>query len=287
MINHYEVIRLLGKGGMGAVYLARDTKLGRRVAIKFLLTKHPEMTERFILEARNTALFNHENIIIIFEVDQWEGSPFMVFEFLTGQELTKLIPDGKPMPVPRVAELMVPVCRALQYAHAQGIVHRDLKPDNIQVTESGTVKVLDFGIAKAMNKEEDARERASEEAPSPDASGGNKELTQSGAIMGTIAYMSPEQWGIGVSIDHRADIWAVGIMLFRMLAGEHPLHPLRGEQLMITGILEQPMPRLKSKLPTCPDDLASVVDKCLMKVKEERWPDSASLVKALEAFMPG
>jgi serine/threonine protein kinase len=178
MINHYEVIRLLGKGGMGAVYLARDTKLGRRVAIKFLLTKHPEMTERFILEARNTALFNHENIIIIYEVDQWEGSPFMVFEFLTGQELTKLIPDGKPMPVPRVAELMVPVCRALQYAHAQGIVHRDLKPDNIQVTESGTVKVLDFGIAKAMNKEEDARERASEEAPAPDGSGGNKELTQ-------------------------------------------------------------------------------------------------------------
>ncbi|MEN9799065.1 MAG: hypothetical protein RL653_2761 [Pseudomonadota bacterium] len=287
MINHYEVIRLLGKGGMGAVFLARDTKLGRRVAIKFLLTKHPEMTERFILEARNTALFNHENIIIIYEVDQWEGSPFMVFEFLTGQELTKLIPDGKPMPVPRVAELMVPVCRALQYAHAQAIVHRDLKPDNIQVTESGTVKVLDFGIAKAMNKEEDARERASEEGPPPDSSGGNKELTQSGAIMGTIAYMSPEQWGIGVSIDHRADIWAVGIMLFRMLAGEHPLHPLRGEQLMITGILEQPMPKLKSKLPSCPDELANIVDKCLMKVKEERWPDSASLVKALEAFLPG
>ncbi|MBL8783389.1 MAG: serine/threonine protein kinase, partial [Deltaproteobacteria bacterium] len=144
----YEVIRKLGEGGMGVVFLARDTRLGRRVAIKFLTSTNPELTQRFIIEARATARVEHENIVSIYEVGEWGGYPYMVLQFLQGQELGKLIPRGKQMPVPRVVEIMTPVLRALAYAHSEGIVHRDLKPDNIFVTDGGVTKVLDFGIAK-------------------------------------------------------------------------------------------------------------------------------------------
>src|SRR5213075_651395 len=113
------------------------------------------------------------------------------------------------------------------------------------------------------------------------------ELTHFGAMMGTLAYMAPEQWGIGVPIDHRADIWAVGIMLFKMLAGKHPLDPLRGQQLMITGMLNEQMPKLSSKVADVPQGLAEAVDKCLMKHKDKRWPDAVSLLRALEPYLPG
>lgn len=300
-IHHYEIIRLLGKGGMGSVFLARDTRLGRKVAMKFLHTRNPELTRRFILEARTTAQCSHENIVTIFEVDEWQGSPFMVFEFLSGQTLTRLIPESKPMPAPRVVELMVPVVRALAYAHTMNIVHRDLKPDNVLVTDHGTIKVLDFGIAKVLGSEAHSREAAAEQRDAAKrlkaaaAAGQNLSIdeidtsgeTRHGAIMGTLAFMSPEQWGIGVPIDHRADIWAVGIMLYRMLAGKHPLDPLRGEQLMVTGILDEPMPSLKDAVPDAPPELIAVVDNCLRKHKDARFPDALALLRALEPFLPG
>ncbi|HSP80482.1 MAG TPA: serine/threonine-protein kinase, partial [Myxococcaceae bacterium] len=244
-IHHYELIRELGRGGMGTVFLARDTRLGRRVAIKFLHTEDPELTRRFILEARATARCSHENIVIIYEVGEFLDSPYMVLEFLNGQPLNKLI-KGQRLPPPRAVELMVPVVRALACAHEQGIVHRDLKPENILVTDSGAIKVLDFGIAKVLRDEEPLAAQSVEvSALSPEDSN----LTRNGALMGTMAYMSPEQWGNGVPIDHRTDIWAVGIMLFRMLAGRHPLEPLRGPQLMVTGFHDEPMPRLREAAP--------------------------------------
>ena len=144
IINQYELIRELGAGGMGTVYLARDTKLGRKVAIKILNSNHPELTQRFIVEARATARCSHENIVIIYEVGEFAAQPYMVLEFLQGSVLTDLVHGGKRLPAGRTVELMVPVARALACAHEQGIVHRDLKPDNIFVTETGTVKVLDF-----------------------------------------------------------------------------------------------------------------------------------------------
>ncbi|MHB8879465.1 MAG: serine/threonine-protein kinase, partial [Myxococcaceae bacterium] len=288
-IHHYELIKLIGRGGMGSVYLARDTRLGRRVAIKFLTTASEALTKRFILEARTTAAFSHENIITIFEVDAWQGSPFMVFEFIQGQQLTKLIPKGKALPPPRAVELMVPVVRALAFAHTQGIVHRDLKPDNIMVTDSGVTKVLDFGIAKVLQGDESAREQASRPRPpsSTMEDQSTAELTHFGAMMGTLPFMAPEQWGIGVPTDHRADIWAVGIMLFRMLSGKHPLDPLSGQALMVTGVLTEPMPKLLTKAPELPAALAEAVDRCLLKHKEQRWPDAVSLLRALEPFLPG
>ncbi len=289
-IHHYEIIRRIGRGGMGAVYLARDTRLGRRVAIKFLHTQSAELTKRFILEARMTAALTHENIVVIYEVDAWQGSPFMVFEYLQGKTLGAVAPEeAGPLPPGRAVELMVPIVRALAYAHSQGIVHRDLKPDNIIITDTGHTKVLDFGIAKVLQSDE----KAPAEVTRPRAPKSTLEdeddsaLTHFGAMMGTIAYMAPEQWGIGVPIDHRADIWSVGIMLFRMLAGKHPLDPLRGQQLMVTGMLNEPMPLLKTKAPDVPQALADAVDRCLLKNKEARWPDAVSLLRALEPFMPG
>lgn len=288
-LHHYEIIKLIGRGGMGSVFLARDLRLGRRVAIKFLRTHSADMTKRFILEARTTAAVAHENIVVIFEVDAWQGSPFMVFEFLQGKPLTKVVPENKPVAVGRAVELIVPVVRALASAHSQGIVHRDLKPDNIMVTDTGITKVLDFGIAKVLQGDEKAPEYvARPRAPRTNLEDeDDSELTQKGAMMGTMSYMAPEQWGIGVSIDHRADIWAVGIMLFKMLSGKHPLDPLKGHQLMVTGMLDKPMPTLHSKAPDVPVPLAQIVDKCLMKRKEDRWPDAVTLLRALEPFLPG
>lgn len=298
LVNHYELIRLLGKGGMGSVFMARDNKLGRRVAIKFLHTKDQELARRFILEARTTARCGHENIVIIYEADEFKGMPYMVLEYLQGTTLTKLLENNQPMPPGRVAELMVPVVRALVRAHAEGIVHRDLKPDNVMVTESGTIKVLDFGISKVLEgddkKDSEAADAKSKGKGKADGSYDNtadlasesSELTRSGAIVGTLAYMSPEQWR-AKGIDHRTDIWAAGIMLFRMLSGKHPLDGKSGMELSITGDYKHQMPNLRDFAPTLPVELADLVDKCLKKRKEQRWNDAAELLEALEAFLPG
>jgi serine/threonine protein kinase len=281
---------------MGTVFLARDTRLGRRVAIKFLHTTAPGITRRFILEARATARCSHENIVVIHEVGEFHGRPFMVLEYLQGQPLHKAV-GGQRLPPARAAELMAPVVRALAAAHAQGIVHRDLKPDNILITESGTIKVLDFGIAKVLQTQERMAEApnvvplrtASTAAPGSalvfEEDPAN--LTRSGTLLGTLPYMSPEQWGNGVPVDHRTDIWAVGIMLFRMLAGRHPLDPRRGHELAVTALLDEPMPRLRDVAPDVPPELADVVDRCLLKHKDERFPDALSLLRALEPFLPG
>jgi serine/threonine protein kinase len=182
---------------MGAVYAARVTKLGRKVAIKLLYNDQPELTARFILEARTTARCNHENIIVIYEAGEHGGHPFMVLEHLQGAPLTRLIQEGRKLPPAQAVELIVPVVRALTVAHAHGIVHRDLKPDNIFVTDAGTIKVLDFGIAKLLQgKDEDGAARArgaGVRTPMPSA-GVRRELTRRGAVIGTLPYMSPEQW---------------------------------------------------------------------------------------------
>jgi eukaryotic-like serine/threonine-protein kinase len=285
-IQQYELIRELGSGGMGTVFLARDTRLGRRVAIKFLRAKDPKLSRRLVLEARTTARCSHENIVVIYEVGEAQDSPFMVLEHLQGQPLKKLL-HRQPLPPTRAVELMVPVVRALACAHEQNIVHRDLKPENIFVTDSGTIKVLDFGIAKVLQGEQLVAEVEHSLLMVPGGAEGGAELTHRGAVIGTLPFMSPEQWGNGVVVDHRTDIWAVGIMLYRMLAGQHPLAPLQGPQLFVTAALDKPMPRLHEKAPEVPTELAAVVDRCLLKRKEERFPDALALLRALEPFLPG
>jgi len=291
-IGQYEIIRELGRGGMGAVYAARDTKLGRKVAIKFLSSNNPELTARFIVEARATARCSHENIIVIYEVGEHRGSPFMVLEYLQGAPLTQLVQEGRKLPAAQAIELMVPVVRALTVAHAHDIVHRDLKPDNIFVTDSGTVKVLDFGIAKLLHggglDEGAPPAQAMTAAPAESRLAGKRELTRRGTMVGTLPYMSPEQWGAaGGIVDHQTDLWSIGIILFEMVAGHHPLAPRVGWDLMITGVLQEPMPSVRSACPSLPDELADVIERCLQKSKAQRFATARELLDALEPLLPG
>ncbi|HEX3758105.1 MAG TPA: protein kinase [Kofleriaceae bacterium] len=292
-INQYEMIKMIGEGGMGSVFLARDLRLGRRVAIKFLQSNQPELTQRFLVEARTTARCQHDNIVVIYEVGEHNGAPYIVLEFLNGKPLTHLTENGQKLTYTRAVEIMSPVLRALQCAHEHGIVHRDLKPDNIFLTEAGTIKVLDFGIAKVMqqSQQDASAEKAGQpRLPSPLelATGTNTSLTRVGTIMGTLKYMSPEQWGIGIEIDHLTDVWACGILLHRMICGRHPLHPLDGNQLVVTAMLELPMPSMAEATPAdVPRELIQIVDRCLLKNKEQRWQSAAELLSALEMFLPG
>ena len=292
-INQYEMIKMIGEGGMGTVFLARDLRLGRRVAIKFLQSNQEELTQRFLVEARTTARCQHDNIVVIYEVGEHNGAPYIVLEFLNGKPLTESTQNGQKLPYARAVELMCSILRALQCAHEHGIVHRDLKPDNIFITESGTLKVLDFGIAKVLQQAQQGdgpKASGAIRMPSPLelATGTNTSLTRVGTIMGTLKYMSPEQWGIGIEIDHLTDIWACGVLLHRMICGRHPLHPLDGNQLVVTAMLELPMPSMQEAAPPdVPRELIQIVDRCLLKLKEQRWQSAAELLAALEPFLPG
>src|SRR5690242_13648689 len=159
-LQHYEIIRPLGRGGMGEVLLARDTRLGRLVAIKLLTRRGGERTQRFLIEARATAQVNHENIVVIHDLGEHGGSPYMVLEYLKGKTLRQWLDERRetPLRASRAVELLIPVVRALVCAHERGIVHRDLKPSNILLTDTGTIKVLDFGIAKLLGVPELPRE---------------------------------------------------------------------------------------------------------------------------------
>jgi hypothetical protein len=298
-IGQYEIIRELGRGGMGAVYIARDTRLGRRVALKIMLSERADLTARFLREARMTARCQHENIVVIHDVGEHLGHPYIVLELLQGAPITRFF--GAAVPAGRAVELIVPVVRALAFAHEQGIVHRDLKPENVFLTDTGTIKVLDFGLAKLMQaaapeagppgREELARLAAA--AVSGSAAGGpgslvSPGLTQQGTILGTIPYMSPEQWGSGEPIDHRTDLWAVGIMLFELVTGRHPLAELQGWPLgMTVSTLGESMPPVRTMTQTVPDDLAAAIDHCLIKRVDARMPSARALLDALEPLLPG
>jgi eukaryotic-like serine/threonine-protein kinase len=289
-INQYEIIKRIGEGGMGSVFLARDLRLGRRVAIKFLHSNEAEQTQRFLIEARATARCQHDNIVVIYEVGEHAGAPYIVLEFMSGKPLNHLTEHGQRLPYTGAVEIMSSVLRALECAHAQGIVHRDLKPDNVFITETGTIKVLDFGIAKVLQQRADGQVDTAARMPSPLelATGSDTGLTRAGTIMGTLKYMSPEQWGIGIEVDHLTDIWACGILLFRMICGRHPLHPLDGNQLVATAMLDQPMPSMAEAAPgDVPRELVQIVDRCLRKHKAERWQSAAELLAAVAPFLPG
>jgi len=282
-VAQYELIRKLGEGGMGSVYLARDTKLGRRVAIKFLRQTDPTTAERFRAEASNTARCRHENIVVIHDVSEFQGTPFMVLEYLAGDTLQALRNRG-PITARRAVRLAVPMVRALAYAHERQIVHRDLKPENIIVTRTGAVKVLDFGIAKCLFEPSGDEPQATVRT-SLEVALAQPELTHHDAIVGTMPYMSPEQWD-GVRVDARSDLWAIGIILYELLVGKHPLSPLRGPKLIVTAIRAQPMPSARDANVEIPRELADIIDRCLQKDPAKRFRSAADLLQALEALLP-
>ncbi len=280
-IKHYEIIRQLGEGGMGAVYLARDTRLGRRVAIKFLHDRSGPALDRFLVEARATALCQHENIVVIYDVDDVRGDPYMVLEFIEGRALRDVLREQFEQDKPSVRwviETMLQVARALAAAHAMHIVHRDLKPENILLSNNGLVKVVDFGIAKQLDTP----------MTMPDTGQtiervGNVKLTQDGVTPGTMMYMAPEQW-LADEIDGRTDIWAAGLILFELLTGEHPLAPVTITALTQVVLFHLPMPCAKDKRPDA-GALSDIIDRCLRKPKEERYATANELCSALEGLL--
>ncbi|MDC0746417.1 nSTAND1 domain-containing NTPase [Polyangium mundeleinium] len=287
-IKHYELLRKLGQGGMGTVFLARDTKLGRLVAIKLLLAYSGHRAQRLLAEAQATARCRHENIVVIHEVDEAFGYPYMVLEYIEGRTLRDHIEQQQkllsapesPLEVARTrtsplvaAELLIPVVRALICAHRLGIVHRDLKPENIVLADAGPIKVLDFGIAKQHGAEE-----ISMLAGFAEGRGSHGD----GALSGTLPYMSPEQLR-AEDIDPRSDLWAVGIMLCELLTGAHPLAPFAPGWLRRVMDLDTPMPRVDAERPAA-RALGDIIERCLKKRRTDRMGSAEQLLAELEGI---
>jgi serine/threonine protein kinase/Tfp pilus assembly protein PilF len=258
-LNSYEIHAPVGAGGMGEVYRATDSKLGRQVAIKILpsgMAHDPERLARFQREARAVAALNHPNVVTLYSVEESEGVHFLTMEFIEGQPLDGLISSGG-LPVDRLVEIGGTLAEALAAAHEKGIVHRDLKPANVMLTHDGRVKVLDFGLAKELGAE-----------TSQDATLTSAGKTEVGVVLGTPAYMSPEQVS-GRSLDHRSDIFSLGVLLHEMATGTRPFAGSSAAEL-VSSILRDNPPCVTELRPELPSDLARVIRRCLEKDPRHR-----------------
>jgi eukaryotic-like serine/threonine-protein kinase len=273
-LGSYEIISQLGAGGMGEVYRARDSGLGRDVAIKVLpslLSRDPDRLRRFEQEARATAALNHPNILAIFQMGNYEGAPYLVSELLEGNNLRDLFARG-PLPVRKAINYGVQVAHGLAAAHEKGIVHRDLKPENLFVTRDGKLKILDFGLAKLTHTPRDSELNQ----PTKTAN------TEPGVVMGTAGYMSPEQVR-GDLADHRTDIFALGAILHEMLSGKRAFQKPTPAETMSAILNEDPV-ALSQIAVGIPPALERVVHRCLEKNPEQRFQSASDLAFALDAL---
>jgi serine/threonine protein kinase/Tol biopolymer transport system component len=267
-LGDYKILRLIGSGGMGEVYQARDTRLSRDVAVKVLpayLTNHHERLRRFEQEAQAAAALNHPNILAVHLMGTYQGAPYLVSELLEGANLREQMKRG-PLPPHKAIEYAVQIARGLAAAHTKGIVHRDLKPENLFVTNDGHVKILDFGLAKLRQGPSERNEPDSEE----------------GLVMGTAGYMSPEQVR-GQGVDHRTDIFALGAILFEMLSGQRAFKKATAAETM-SAILHEDTSDISQLVPAAPPALHRIVRRCLEKNREQRFQSASDLAFALEAL---
>lgn len=271
-IEHFEIVSLLGAGGMGEVYRARDTRLAREVAIKVLpafFSADASRLRRFQQEATAGAALNHPNILAVFQMGIHQGAPYIVSELLEGATLREQVARG-PTPVRNAIDYSVQIARGLAAAHEKGIAHRDLKPENLFLTKDGQVKILDFGLAKLM------------QPPSTPARAPVNVATDPGVVMGTVGYMSPEQ-ARGQQADQRADIFALGAILYEILTGKKAFHKPTPAETM-SAILNEDPPRILQIVPSTPLALQRVVHRCLEKNPEQRFQSASDLAFALEAL---
>jgi TolB-like protein/tetratricopeptide (TPR) repeat protein len=273
--GRFRIVAQLGAGGMGEVYRARDTRLGRDVAIKVMpaeLASDSDRLRRFEHEAHAAAALNHPNILALYDLGDHDGAPYLVTELLEGESLRERVARG-PLPVKEAVHVAVQVARGLAAAHAKGIVHRDLKPDNLFVTADGTVKILDFGLASLRG----AREPGTGLTEAPTETG----LTQAGAVLGTAGYMAPEQVR-GLQVDQRADIFAFGCVLYEMLAGRRAFARNTAADTLGAILKEEPVGVEVAGSDVTPA-LAQLVRRCLAKRPEDRFSSAHDLGLALQA----
>jgi serine/threonine protein kinase/Tfp pilus assembly protein PilF len=277
-ISHYEVLDKLGGGGMGVVYKAKDTRLGRSVALKFLpddISQDPQAIERFRREARAASSLNHPNICTIYDIGEFESRPFIAMELLEGQTLKHRIAE-KTIPVSELLDVGIQIADGLEAAHAKGIVHRDIKPANIFLVKKGSAKILDFGLAKLATQRQSMPDSMSESSMPTQAHLPNAaQLTSPGSSMGTVAYMSPEQ-ARGEELDARSDLFSLGVVLYEMATGTVPFSGT-SVALIFDGILHSAATsatKLNSRLPSA---LENIFAKALEKDSDLRYQTAAEL----------
>jgi serine/threonine protein kinase/tetratricopeptide (TPR) repeat protein len=256
-VSHYQIIDKIGSGGMGEVYLALDTKLNRKVALKFLpphLCQDEDCRKRFTREAQAAAGLDHPNIAGIYEVGEYQGRPFYAMQLVEGQSLREVI-AGKDLPIERILEIAIQVCEGLQAAHDKGIIHRDVKPSNILLDSHGRIRIVDFGLASIR---------------------GSEQLTKTGSTLGTIGYMSPEQVQ-GQEIDHRSDLFSFGVVLYELITKQNPFKR-ESEAATLKAVsddLPHPVARYRADVP---DGLQAIIDKALEKDVKTRYQTAAGVI---------
>ncbi|MGE0450358.1 MAG: serine/threonine-protein kinase [Vicinamibacterales bacterium] len=264
-IGRYQVLERVGKGGMGVLYRGFDPVLDREVAIKLMLTDftedHEQMRPRFYREARAAAKLNHRNIVTIFEFAEESNVPYIVMEFLRGTPLGARLAGPPPLSVDDKLNIVAQLCDGLGYAHEQGVVHRDVKPDNVFILEDGSIKLLDFGIAKLTTSN----------------------LTRQGDVLGSASYMSPEQVGGSDSVDGRADVFSTGVVLYEMLSGHKPFEADAPTAVILKILRDDPTP-IETYVPGLPPRLVEVVKKSLAKNPDERFPTADALGRELQSI---
>ncbi|MGH9390102.1 MAG: protein kinase domain-containing protein, partial [Vicinamibacteria bacterium] len=270
-LSHYQILDEISRGGMGIVYRALDLKLNREVAVKVLpseLVADSDRRRRFVQEAQAAAALNHPHIAVVHEIDEADGVTFMAMELLGGEKLSETLSRG-PLPIARALELALGAAEGLARAHDKGIVHRDVKPANLIVTDDGHIKIIDFGLAKLV---EPLRE------PPSEARTAVRGETDAGVILGTVSYMSPEQ-ARGDRVDHRTDVWSLGVVLYEMLTGRAPFQGTSATDTL-SAILRDPMPRPPL---AGGEELQRILDKCLAKDRNHRYQGMRDLAVDLRA----